>query len=130
MVDYKFILEVARHGAHTPSVLYDVTAEGQAQFDTSPMYLTMFGAQQHEEVGKYVRETYFLDEDPVANDVYTQSTETTRTEQSATSQLQGLYGTDLTFPDLEADVYHIITEVDQDKLILTKGSNCDRFKQI
>ena len=32
MTEYKFILELARHGARAPSVLFDFTAEGQANF--------------------------------------------------------------------------------------------------
>ena len=38
-MEFKFILEVARHGARAPSVLYDYTAEGQANFP-EPMELS------------------------------------------------------------------------------------------
>ena len=58
MVDYKFILEVARHGARAPSVLYDYTAPGQDNFP-APMELSDRGANQHYETGRYVQETYF-----------------------------------------------------------------------
>ena len=44
MVDYKFVLEVARHGARSPSVLFDITAPDQAQF-SEPMQLTSLGAR-------------------------------------------------------------------------------------
>ena len=38
-MEYKFILEVARHGARAPSVLYDYTAPGQDNF-AAPMELS------------------------------------------------------------------------------------------
>ena len=38
-IEYKFILEVARHGARAPSVLYDYTAPGQDNF-AAPMELS------------------------------------------------------------------------------------------
>ena len=50
MVEYKFILEVARHGARAPTVLYDLVAEGQANFP-EPMELTKLGANQHFKTG-------------------------------------------------------------------------------
>ena len=58
MVDYKFILEVARHGARSPSILYDLTAPGQANF-AEPMKLTSLGAHQHYTLGDFARERYF-----------------------------------------------------------------------
>ena len=84
MVEFKFILEVARHGARAPSVLYDITAPGVPQFE-EPMELTEFGALQHYSLGNYVRETYFDDKVPAEGEVYTQTTEVNRTKQSATS---------------------------------------------
>ena len=60
--------------------------------------------------------------------VYAQSTDINRTKQSATSQLQGLFGTELTFPDLEADTYPLMYDVDGNKLILVDSSNCKRFQ--
>jgi len=42
-MEYKFILEVARHGARAPSVLYDLTADGVSNFP-EPMELTELGA--------------------------------------------------------------------------------------
>ncbi len=42
-MEYKFILEVARHGARAPTILYDLTAPGQPNFP-EPMELTQLGA--------------------------------------------------------------------------------------
>lgn len=60
MVDYKFILEVARHGARAPSVLYDILAPDQAQF-TEAMELTELGADQHYRTGGFVQAKYFAE---------------------------------------------------------------------
>ena len=119
MVEYKFILEVARHGARAPSILYDLTAPGVANFE-EPMELTQLGAKMHYASGKYVREKYFADQPGVAEGfvsmkdagVYAQSTDINRTKESATSQLQGIFGTDMTFPALEQSVYPLIINVD------------------
>lgn len=132
MVDYKFVLEVARHGARAPTVLYDLTAPETTQFP-EPMELTEQGAQQHYDTGVYVLGKYFdgvTMETVSGANVYTQSTNKNRTKQSATSQLQGLFSTDMTFPELEADKYPLVVGVNQDTLILTDGKNCPRFKQI
>lgn len=59
--------------------------------------------------------------------MYAQSTDTNRTKQSATSQLQGFFGTDMTWPDLEQDKYPLITDAEGNKLILVDNSNCKRF---
>ena len=63
------------------------------------------------------------------------STDKNRTKQSATSQLQGLFGSDvmaedLTFPYLDPENHPVIRNVDHDKLILINDDNCKRFAQI
>ena len=42
--DYKFVLEVARHGARAPSIIYDL-AEDPAQNFQTPLELTLLGAE-------------------------------------------------------------------------------------
>ena len=41
-----------------------------------------------------------------------------------------MFGADLTFPDLEADNYPLMYNVEGNKLILVDSSNCQRYKQI
>lgn len=62
--------------------------------------------------------------------IYAQSTDTDRTKQSATSQLQGLFGTDLTFPELQPDQYPLVYDADGDQLIRVDGSSCKRLGQV
>ena len=62
--------------------------------------------------------------------VYVQSTDKNRTKQSATSQMQGLWNSTLTFPELEPTRFPLATNIDQDKLLLTDGKNCHRFEQL
>ena len=42
-MEYKFILEVARHGARAPTVIYDLTAPGVDNFPDA-LELTELGA--------------------------------------------------------------------------------------
>ena len=79
-----------------------------------------------------MRDTYFKGEDLSGKSlkdagIYAQSTDINRTKQSATSQLQGLYGTKLTFPDLETDKYPLIIDADGNRLILIDQGNCKRM---
>ena len=62
--------------------------------------------------------------------VYVQSTDKNRTKQSATSQMQGLWDSPLTFPELEPDRFPMASNIDKDRLILTDGRNCHRFEQV
>ena len=41
--DYKFVLEVARHGARAPSIIYDLAEDPSKNFQV-PMELTELGA--------------------------------------------------------------------------------------
>ena len=94
MATYKAIIEVARHGARAPSIVYDLAADGTSGFDT-PMEMTQLGAEQHQKLGQYVKERYFDSQmagaelKPMvkgqANTVYGQSTDKNRTKQSLTS---------------------------------------------
>jgi hypothetical protein len=68
------------------------------------MRLTQLGAEQHYGVGQYVREKFFQGRDlssMKSAGVYAMSTDKTRTKESATSQLQGLFGAELSFPELQ-----------------------------
>ena len=81
-----------------------------------------------------MREKYFddgrlLKDTMKESRVYVQSTDKNRTKQSATSQMQGLWDKPLTFPEL-SDEFHLATGIDQDRLVLTSGSNCKRFEQL
>ena len=58
--------------------------------------------------------------------IYAQSTRKNRTLQSATSQLQGIFGTELTYPELQQSVYPV-NNFATDRLILTESSNCQRY---
>ena len=58
--------------------------------------------------------------------IYAQSTRKNRTLQSATSQLQGIFGTELTYPELQQSVYPV-NNFSTDRLILTESSNCQRY---
>ena len=116
MTEYKLILELARHGARAPSVMYDFTTPEQANFP-APMELTQLGVDQHYALGEYIRGKYFADDPQLSSKtmkealVYAQSTNKNRTLQSATSQLQGLWGTATTWPALEPETYPVLTDV-------------------
>ena len=82
-----------------------------------------------------MREKYFddgrlLKDTMKESRVYVQSTDNNRTKQSATSQMQGLWNRPLTFPELSPNEYHLAIGIDQDRLVLTTGSNCKRFEQL
>ena len=112
MTEYKLILELARHGARAPSEMYDFTTTEQANFP-AVMELTQLGVDQHYALGEYVRGKYFADDTQLSSKtmkealVYAQSTNKNRTLQSATSQLQGLFGTATTWPELDSDKYPV-----------------------
>lgn len=94
------------------------------------MQLTSLGADQHYRLGQYVRDRYFNSSNMTSMKqagVYAQSTYKDRTMQSATSQLQGLFEAELTFPSLDPSQFPLITQVNEDKLILTDGDNCERM---
>ena len=93
------MLEVARHGARAPSVIYDLAEDPSKNFQV-PMELTELGANQHYKLGRdYVAQEYFSNKNLKSmENIYAQSTRKNRTLQSATSQLQGIFGTDLTYP--------------------------------
>ena len=131
-MEYKFILEVARHGARAPSVLYDYTTPDQANF-AAPMELSDLGARQHYMTGQYVRDEYFaggrkLWDNMKDSRVYVQSTDKNRTKQSATSQMQGLWDKPLSFPDLDLNNFPLAVNIDENRLLLTDGKNCHRFE--
>ena len=135
MTEYKLILELARHGARAPSEMYDFTTPEQDNFP-AVMELTPLGVSQHYTLGEYVRGKYFADDPQLSSKtmkealVYAQSTNKNRTLQSATSQLQGLWGTATTWPALDPETYPVVRDVNEDKLIVISSHNCERFKQV
>ena len=58
--------------------------------------------------------------------VYAQTVAASRVTQSATSQLQGLFDTELTFPDLEPESYPLVYE--QDGLLYVNSWSCRRMQ--
>jgi hypothetical protein len=56
--EYTLVLEVARHGARAPSVIYDLALDSAENFQ-EPLELTQLGADQHYDNGEFVRERYF-----------------------------------------------------------------------
>ena len=68
--DYKFVLEVARHGARAPSIIYDL-AEDPAQNFQTPLELTSLGAEQHYSLGSdFVRKRFFSESEPSMEHIY------------------------------------------------------------
>ena len=69
--DYKFVLEVARHGARAPTVIYDLAEDPSKNFKV-PMELTELGADQHYRLGRdIVKPKYFSgDNQPSMDKIY------------------------------------------------------------
>jgi len=91
------------------------------------------GVDQHYALGEYVRGKYFANDAQIQTktmkeaEVYAQSTSKNRTKQSATSQLQGLFGKGTTWPALDPINYPVIADVNGNKLVVIDTDNCERF---
>lgn len=89
-----FVAEVSRHGARSPTKLYDFNKE---HWDENMLgELTSVGMRQHFLIGKelssrYVKQLSLLSESLDSTQIYARSTDYNRTLQSAYSQLSGLY---------------------------------------
>ena len=69
--DYEFVLEIARHGARGPPVVFEGLAVNEADNFSQRMALTDLGADQHYRLGQnFVRETYFKDREPNLDEIY------------------------------------------------------------
>jgi len=77
--DYKLIIEVVRHGARAPSIIYDLALDPEDNFQI-PMELTQLGADQHYKLGQHVKEKYFGGKVPNQSLVYAESTDKNRTK--------------------------------------------------
>ena len=86
-------------------------------------------------MGKFVREHYiegykFLSPEYNAKEVAVQTTDSDRTQDSARSQLEGIFAHKLSFPEVDPTFDLSITPQPIDWDIHVEGNNCERFKDV
>ena len=89
------VVEISRHGARSPTKLYDFAVRPEEDFKNISQ-LTLFGRKQHYQLGLYIRQRYieelaFLSPEYDERQVYVQTTYLNRTYLSALYQLMGMY---------------------------------------
>ena len=130
-------VEVARHGERAPHYIYPFAAHPEENF-TVPYNLTETGAQSHYANGHGLRHFFdkqnegygFLSEKYDEKEIYIQTSYKQRTIDSARSQLDGLYGKPLAWPEVDSEFkLNVIPQMD-DLIIHVNDDDCNRFKGI
>ena len=101
-------VEVSRHGERAPHFIYDFVLRPEENF-TVPYNLTETGASSHYANGQGLRNFFdrqnggagFLSQEYDEKEIYVQTSYKQRTIDSARSQLDGLYGKPLAWPDID-----------------------------
>lgn len=79
---------------------------------------------------KYITQKQFLNSEYDQDEVYVQTTERSRTIDSATAQLQGIFNRNRTFPGLDPELKLDVVTDDYNLDIHLNADNCPRFGQI
>ena len=127
-------VEVSRHGERQPGYMYDLALNPEEEFKL-PFNLTETGAQSHYASGKGIREFFdkqnggagFLSKDYDEKEIYIQTTYLDRTIDSARSQLDGLYGKPLAWPEVDPEFNLNIVPQMEDFIVHIKDDDCERF---
>jgi len=130
----EMVVELSRHGERSSKANFKNLTIGNS-FDVNAKELTKVGAESHHSIGKALRKE-FIEEgllntkkyDP--SEVYVQSTYKHRTIHSANSQLDGLFGKDLSWPPKNHTNYHInYVPLKEDGMMMMTNETCLRLSE-
>jgi len=118
----KLLVEVSRHGARAPKHIYDLAFNKEKNFKT-PMSLTEIGADMHYRMGRdFVSKNYGPFNE---TEVFVQSSNTERTQDSARSQLDGIFSKKFSWPIVNSK-YDINTIPDKVDFLIHANHDCNR----
>ena len=127
-----FTVQVCRHCERESKYEFGLALNPDEDF-TVPQNCTMTGVEHEHSNGEYMRKFLgdFISETYSATEVYTQTSWKQRTIDSARAQLEGLYGDELEWPNVDDSfTLNTITNASADMLLHLTDDNCPRLSQM